>query len=91
MIGRKATALQKAKVVRGSIGFDLSHQARFADTRFPGNQGNTSLSLSCSINKQMKGGEIVCTADQGRTRKSKCVHGVGSRLQVKYALRYELV
>src|SRR5579884_1146267 len=86
MIGRKTTALQQPKVVSERLGFDLSHQARFADACFPANQGDTSLPLSCSINQQMKGGKNVCPADQGRTRKSQCVHGVGSRWHTEETL-----
>src|SRR6266487_6996173 len=34
----------------------------------------------------MKGGESLCTTYQGRAWKSRCVHGVGSRLQTEDAL-----
>jgi len=79
-IGRKATALQKQKVVRGRIGFDLSHQAGFANACFTGNQSNLSLTAFRSIDEQAEGGEIMRATDQDRTNdwgSKLCLHSVG--------------
>ncbi len=67
VIGRKATALHKQKVVRGSVDFDLSHQARFADACLPGKQGHLSLTAFRSIGEQAEGGALMHTTDQDRT------------------------
>ena len=67
VIGRKATALHQQKVVRGSIRFDLSYQARFANARFPGHQGNLPLAAFRSINEQAEGSEIMSATNQDWT------------------------
>jgi hypothetical protein len=80
VIGRKATALQQPKVVRASIGFDLGHQAGFANAGFPANQSHLSLTAFRSINEQAEVGQILRATYQDRTndRGSKpCLHTVG--------------
>jgi hypothetical protein len=79
VIGRKATALQKPKVVRAGIGFDLGHQAGFANAGFPANQSHLSLTAFRSINEPAEVGQIVRAADQDRTNdwgSKPCLHTV---------------
>src|SRR5215472_12948596 len=80
-ISRKAVPLDRQNVVGGRVGCCLSNQSRFANASIARNQGHTSLPLPCLIDKEMKGGQIVRTANQGRTRKSKYLHSIGSRLR----------
>jgi len=77
--------------VRGRIGFDLSHQARFANARFTRNQGNLPLTALRSIDERAEGGEIMRATDQDRTndRGSKLyLHSVG--LSADKALKWLL-
>src|SRR5579871_1397517 len=63
MIGGKAIALHQQKVARGSLGFDLSHQARFADACFPANECHLPLSAFRSINEHTEVGKLLHATD----------------------------
>jgi len=49
--------------VRESLGFDLSHQARFANACLPGKQDHLSRTTFRSIDEQAESGEIGCAPD----------------------------
>ena len=63
VVSRKATALHQQEVVRAGIGFDLSHQARFADARFPRQQGDVPLAAFRPIDEQVEQCEVQGTPD----------------------------
>src|SRR5712692_5335673 len=77
MIGWKATALHQQKVARDSPGFDLSHQARFADARFPANQGHLPLSAFRSIDEHAEMDDLLYATDHDWTDdwgRKPCLH-----------------
>jgi hypothetical protein len=59
----RATALQQPKVVRGSLGFDLSHQPRFANASLSAEQCHLPSAAFHLINELVEGGQIACAPD----------------------------
>src|SRR5258708_2055124 len=65
-IGLKAVPLQQQKALAGGVGFHLRDQARFANARFPAEQGNLPPAAFRLLNEQVEGGELGCAPDQDR-------------------------
>ena len=60
----KAVPLQGQKALTGGLGFHLRDQARFANARFPAEQGNLPPAAFRLLKKQMAGGELGGAPDQ---------------------------
>jgi len=66
VIGWKAIALHKLKVVSGSIGLDLSHQAGFANPGFARQQDDLPSATLRLIDQRLEGGEVVDAVNEDR-------------------------
>ncbi len=59
MSGWKAVSLEQEKILRGSRGFGLGHQARFADPCFTRQQGDLPSATLRLIDQLLERGEVV--------------------------------
>jgi hypothetical protein len=58
--------LQELKALSERLGFELSHQARFANPCFPAQQSNLSPSALRLLNEQVEDGKVGASSDQNR-------------------------
>ena len=66
VIGREAITLEKLEALSAGFGFELSHKARFADPRFPTEQGDLSFAILRLFHTPVEGGEFRSAPDQDR-------------------------
>ena len=79
MISLEAVALEQEKILRGSRGFGLGHQARFADACFTGQQGNLPLTIVRLIDQRVERGEFIDTVNEDRADNwfmKRCLHDI---------------
>src|SRR5216117_4058440 len=58
-ISLEAVSLEQKKILCGSIGFCLGHQARFANARFTAQQGDLASSTFCLVDQRVESCQVI--------------------------------